>query len=690
MFSNPPILSDFVYPIPYCHWEIDLNSILKIFQRWNCQQIAIFQQNGKWGLIDSVDLLSLITEVSMNQKLVASGGFKGSMPQQTFGLNSHASSIVKPAVVYQSGMRLDEFLNGLPKGALGCDRQKYLLVDRLGELQGKLDKNKILEYLASEYKPNLVNHSQPLAPSNYFELLDFIALPLKIETTSGEELYFNTCWEEIIIGDRPTQHQLQPDRAIASWWIEQQAKTHRDNPKKAQSKKLEDRLNGDRSVLSSSLSSSKLDLKVNVNSINENQQSSSDRSKLDIEQSKNWNYVTIPLTDSNKEYQLILATEAVYLPSLPNIANKLLAIVSHELKSPLTGIVGLSNLLEAEKLGQLNQRQTRYVELIHSSGQKMMGIVNDLVKLTTLTQESYKIESESIDLELLCRQVYQQLYDQLQSLTRDTDYKTGQLELDLESNTRAIASKSHLSCILFYLMMEAIEFAKSPERLKIKISSLSGSIAITISSILTTISSEPNYKIDSSLRLAIVEYLTEFIQGNLKSDRSVNRCQFTLLLPTIQSGQISQSATAGTTDETAKRNLTILCLYPEAEAISDRADNHNSLNFDLKSFPDGSKHSSNYRHRIIEANGLEQAHTLARIWQLDVIVLEGDRLTNPLEYLQLLQTSEYLSALPLITLDSKTTQAANQIKGLNVYPCLLPAKHRRIEDLMQVIQIAVG
>ena len=57
MFSNSPILSDFIDPIPYCHSEIGLNSILDIFYRWNCQQIAIFQKDGEWGLIDSVDLL---------------------------------------------------------------------------------------------------------------------------------------------------------------------------------------------------------------------------------------------------------------------------------------------------------------------------------------------------------------------------------------------------------------------------------------------------------------------------------------------------------------------------------------------------------------------------------------------------------------------------------------------------------
>ena len=142
-----------------------------------------------------------------------------------------------------------------------------------------------------------------------------------------------------------------------------------------------------------------------------------------------------------------------------------------------------------------------------------------------------------------------------------------------------------------------------------------------------------------------------------------------------------------------QKNLTILCLYPELEVINPNAGNNHGLDFKLKKWAEQDWSNNNpeqlaFRHRIIEADGLEQAHTLARIWQLDVIVLDGYQIVDAPKYLRSLQESEYLSSLPLITLDTKTTEAANQIEGLNVYPCLLPAQCRSIKDLMQVIQIA--
>ena len=271
--------------------------------------------------------------------------------------------------------------------------------------------------------------------------------------------------------------------------------------------------------------------------------------------------------------------------------------------------------------------------------------------------------------------------------------KSTLLELDLESETNtAIASPEHLSCILFHLMTIASEFARSPDRLKIAISEDSEAVTIAISSTLTTEARtrEPKYSLNSSLRLAIVEYLVELVRGSLKIDRSLESCQFTLLLPSGRAKLTSPPLTASTTQKSTKRNLTILCLDPEAEVSGDRTERYHSLSLDLRNWSDSSKHQTDYQYRILEANELKQAHMLARIWQLDVIVVAAAQIDNPLEYLKLLQTSEYLSTVPIVTLDNETTQAANQIKNLSVYPCLLPAEHRQIEDLIQVIEIAAG
>jgi signal transduction histidine kinase/DNA-binding response OmpR family regulator len=105
-------------------------------------------------------------------------------------------------------------------------------------------------------------------------------------------------------------------------------------------------------------------------------------------------------------------------------------------------------------------------------------------------------------------------------------------------------------------------------------------------------------------------------------------------------------------------------------------------------------HSHHYR--ILEADDLEQAELLVRVWKPNVVLLDG-ALANATEYFQHYQQQVFLAALPLVTLEPEATQAANQVPGLLVFPCLAtpdakqsPAFDQATSALLQVIQVAAG
>lgn len=131
--------------------------------------------------------------------------------------------------------------------------------------------------------------------------------------------------------------------------------------------------------------------------------------------------------------------------------------------------------------------------------------------------------------------------------------------------------------------------------------------------------------------------------------------------------------------------LTILHLYPDVE---------------LELRPDVLTRQINdlfqaQRYRILESHDLEQAELLARVWRPDVVLLSSPQ-HDPLSYLRQLSDLSFIASLPLVTLDQPTTQAANQVPGLLVFPCLAlepgPEPHpaAEISTLQQVIQIAAG
>ncbi len=155
-----------------------------------------------------------------------------------------------------------------------------------------------------------------------------------------------------------------------------------------------------------------------------------------------------------------------------------------------------------------------------------------------------------------------------------------------------------------------------------------------------------------------------------------------LLNLTLQKLVHSRQAVEGS--ESARRALTILRLG----ATSDSATPVNpsvTLTGLLQAYP----------YRILEADDLEQAELLARVWKPNVVLIE--RLNcDPTSYFQQFARHTYLASLPLVTLEQKMTQAANQISGLLVFPCLASSDYLEnhwdsySSPLIQVIQVAAG
>ncbi|MDD6057074.1 MAG: ATP-binding protein [Clostridiales bacterium] len=72
------------------------------------------------------------------------------------------------------------------------------------------------------------------------------------------------------------------------------------------------------------------------------------------------------------------------------------ANVSHELKTPLTAISGYADLIAN---GMTNETDTQYfASEIHHSAERLQTLINDIIKLSELDDESLKLEFEPIDL----------------------------------------------------------------------------------------------------------------------------------------------------------------------------------------------------------------------------------------------------------------------------------------------------
>lgn len=82
------------------------------------------------------------------------------------------------------------------------------------------------------------------------------------------------------------------------------------------------------------------------------------------------------------------------------LANKakseFLAIMSHELRTPLNAILGFSELLMIQGAGELNERQQRYADNVHSSGKHLLNIIDDILDLTRVESGKMELKIEKV------------------------------------------------------------------------------------------------------------------------------------------------------------------------------------------------------------------------------------------------------------------------------------------------------
>jgi signal transduction histidine kinase len=81
-----------------------------------------------------------------------------------------------------------------------------------------------------------------------------------------------------------------------------------------------------------------------------------------------------------------------------------LAMMSHEMRTPLNGVIGMANLMMETPL---NAEQARYAATLRDSGDHLLQIINDVLDLTKLESDRVPVEEVAFDLRELAHGVMQ-------------------------------------------------------------------------------------------------------------------------------------------------------------------------------------------------------------------------------------------------------------------------------------------
>ena len=140
------------------------------------------------------------------------------------------------------------------------------------------------------------------------------------------------------------------------------------------------------------------------------------------------------------------------------------ANVSHELKTPLTSISGFAEIL---KNGGTDEQTTKdFANTIYEETQRMISLVNDIIKLSKLDEKSISQEKEEINLAELSREI-------ITALLPVAEKKNVHIDFEAENPSFINGVRSVIYEMVYNLVENAIKYNKNDGKVIVKISKTS-------------------------------------------------------------------------------------------------------------------------------------------------------------------------------------------------------------------------
>lgn len=146
------------------------------------------------------------------------------------------------------------------------------------------------------------------------------------------------------------------------------------------------------------------------------------------------------------------------------------ANVSHELKTPLTSISGYAEIM---KSGMVNREDMIvFSERIYKEASRMIALIDDIIKLSRLDEDSVEVELEEVDLYEMCQDI-------LDRLVMSAKKRSVYVELQGEP-IQYYGVKQMLDEMIFNLCENAIKYNVPNGKVMIRVENASEGIKIII------------------------------------------------------------------------------------------------------------------------------------------------------------------------------------------------------------------
>lgn len=220
--------------------------------------------------------------------------------------------------------------------------------------------------------------------------------------------------------------------------------------------------------------------------------------------------------------------------------NDLIVYLAHDIKTPLTSIIGYLMLLNDEKDISAQTRE-KYINITLDKAFKLENLTNELFDVARYNSENIILDKEDFNINLMIEQITDEFYPLLKE-------KNKKIILSAEENINYYGDVTKLARVFNNIIKNAINYSYDDSDVSVMINSDDQDVSISISSFGDTLSPQDISKLfdkffradysrtsstgGSGLGLAIAKDIVESHQGEILVD-SDTQTTFTIKLPKI-------------------------------------------------------------------------------------------------------------------------------------------------------------
>jgi PAS domain S-box-containing protein len=170
--------------------------------------------------------------------------------------------------------------------------------------------------------------------------------------------------------------------------------------------------------------------------------------KLEKEDFQGYTCIIRDITERKQTEELIKARDLAQQSA--KMKEQFIASISHEMRTPMNAVLGMSNLVIKT---DLNDEQFNYISSIKQSSEILLGIINDILEISTLENGKIEFEYKDFDLFMLLKN----LFNVMQYKFKEKDIY---FETDVEEGIGKYikGDKLRLNQILYNLVGNGVKF----------------------------------------------------------------------------------------------------------------------------------------------------------------------------------------------------------------------------------------